>query len=109
MEETRVNKYRQYRNSLNFKKGENLPSYTNHQISKKNADDVLNEKKESTSSISTLSISYQHIFEATKDKEDELLFDKKRRYKNRIKIGLIIAGCVILLAAIIVSAIFIFK
>lgn len=109
MEETRVKKYQQYRDSLKKRKGEILPSYTNHKISKKSADDVLNESREQTPTIPTLSISYQHIIEETKDREHETLLEKNRRKKYVLKIVLTIVGCLLLAAAITVAAIIIFK
>lgn len=109
MEQSRVKKYQEYRNSLKKIKDENLPSYTNHKISKKSADEVLNEQKEHTSSISTLSISYQQIFDATENREQESVIEKKIRNRYRLKIGLTVAGCLILLAVIVVAAILIFK
>ena len=108
MEETRVKKYQNYRNSLSKRDGEVYASYTKHKISKTNVDDVLNEQKVETPSISTISISYQHIFDATKDKEEKSLIEIQRRRKHILKIVLISLGCALLLALIIVAAVLIF-
>ena len=108
MEETRVNKYKNYRNSLTKRDGEVLTSYTKHKVNKNNADDVLNKSRDDTPSISTLSISYEHIYDATKSQEEKSSFEIKQRKKHFIKNVLITSGCVLLLALIIVVAILIF-
>lgn len=108
MTETRVNKYKNYRNSLTKREGEVFASYTKHKINKKTADEVLNETRDETPSISTLSISYEHIYNATKDKEEKSLLEIKQRKKHIIKNTLIISGCVLLLTVIVVIAFLIF-
>lgn len=108
MEETRVKKFKDYRNSLSKREGEVYTSYTKHQISKKDVDEILESKKDNTPSISTLSISYEQIFEASQAQDTKDIIEVKRRRKYILKIVLIALGCTLLVAAIIVSAILIF-
>ena len=102
MEETRVKKYEKYRNSFVTDDARGIEETPTSSI------DTSTKRKE-TPSVSTLSISYDEIMEATKEKEEvddgsEKLYRKKRILKF-VLYGVI---GVILLAGIIVLAILAF-
>lgn len=105
MEQTRVKKYKDYRNSL----GKTDDQVLNTTLDKKSDNEELIETPTPRVPRTTTTVSYDQIMEATNysQKEDDLIAElKKKRMVNTI---LICVGILLLISVIVVSGILIFR
>lgn len=112
MEQSRVKRYKEYRKALTDN-GDDVLMTQSIDINKDINDERLKKREINGSSLSTLSVSYDQIMSATKDAEIENVANQRRVRRAKllryIKILGLVFGCLVLLAAIIVAGILIFR
>ena len=105
MQETRVNKFKEYRQSLGKKINDTVPNNSN-QEKPKTADDILNSPRIDTSSSSTLSFSYDDIMKASHQNEQKSIDDEENQERKRKIIKYVLYGLALFgILAIIVTLI----
>lgn len=82
MQETRVSKFKEYRQSLSKKINDTVPNNSN-QDNQKTADDILNSPRIDTSSSSTLSFSYDDIMKASHQNDQKPMDDEENQERKR--------------------------
>lgn len=104
MQETRVSKFKEYRQSLSKKINDTVPNNSN-QEKPKTADDILNSPRIDTSS-STLSFSYDDIMKASHQNEQKSIDDEENQERKRKIIKYVLYGLALFgILAIIVTLI----
>ena len=96
MKETRVNKYKDYRESL-IKDGS-----VSFETPEK-------EKKEPINTFTTSTLPMDEVLKTLDNGNDEVVFSKKQHRKHILKISLYVGAAVVLIAGLIIFAIFAFK